>query len=174
MDWFAYPKTREEEQIELLIGDLKSVREREKKLPDGLIVEEEFCYFDRIVGVAGGSTGMGDFPIEFLQSHSGLPVEQESLVKFTLQSKHEMYTKWEAALFRDAGQPMRLSYPADHPLAAAFEEQATRLVREYKGDGEYLSVHHPDEPDARDDFPDSTALMVMKAATGKIGEILFG
>jgi hypothetical protein len=89
------------------------------------------------VGVAGDSTGMGDFPMEFLQSHSGLPVGQESLVKFTLQSKHEMYSKWEAALFRDAGDPMRFSYPADHPLTAAFEEQTTRLVREYKGDGEY-------------------------------------
>lgn len=55
-----------------------------------------------------------------------------------------------------------------------YEEQTTRLVREYKGDSEYLSVHHPDEPDARDDYPDSTALTVMKAATGKIGEILFG
>jgi hypothetical protein len=31
-------------------------------------------------------------------------------------------------------------------------------------------VHHPDEPDARDDYPDSTALMVTKAASGKIGE----
>jgi hypothetical protein len=28
------------------------------------------------------------------------------------------------------------AYPADHPLTAAFEEQTTRLVREYKGDGE--------------------------------------
>ena len=112
--------------------------------------------------------------MEFLQSHSGLPVGNESLVKFTLQSNHEMYTKWEAAVFRDEGDPMRFSYPADHPLAGMFEEQTQRLVREYKGDGEYLSVHHPDEPDARDDFPDSTALMVMKAATGKIGEILFG
>lgn len=140
---------------------------------DGKAVEEEIDYFSRIVGVARDSTGMGDFPMEFFQSHSGLPVGQESLVKFTLQSKHEMYSKWEAALFRDAGEPMRFSYLADHPLTAAFEEQATRLVREYKGDGEYLSVHHPDEPDAHD-YPDSTALMVTKAASGKIGEILFG
>jgi hypothetical protein len=50
---------------------------------------------------------MWDFPMEFLQSHSDLPVGQESMVKFTLQSKHEMYTKWEDALFRDAGDPMR-------------------------------------------------------------------
>lgn len=173
LEWFAYPKTRYEEQIKLLIADLKRPR-KWKKIVDGKVVEEEIEYFSRIVGVAGDATDMGDFPMEFLQSHSGLPVGQESLVKFTLQSKHEMYSKWEAALFRDAGDPMRFSCPADHPLTATFEEQTTRLLREYKGDGEYLSVHHPDKPDARDDFPDSTALMVTKAATGKIGEILFG
>lgn len=111
--------------------------------------------------------------MEFLQAHSGLPIGAESLVKFTLQSKHEMYSKFEDALFRDAGDSMRFSYPADHPLAAEFEEQATKLIREYKGDGEYLSVHHPDEPGARDDYPDSVALMVLGAAGGQIGEILF-
>jgi hypothetical protein len=111
--------------------------------------------------------------MEFLQQHSGLPVGTDSLVKFTLQSKHEMYTKWEQALFREPGDLMRFSYPADHPLAPAFEEQTIKLVREYKGDGEYLSVHHPDEPGGRDDYPDSTALVVMAATAGSIGEILF-
>lgn len=94
--------------------------------------------------------------MEYLQSHGGLPVGAESLVKFTMQSKHEMYTKFEDAVFRDPGDPLRFSYPADHPLAGAFEDQEDqmcKLVREYKGDGEYLSVHHPNEPCARDDYP---------------------
>ena len=86
---------------------------------------------------------------------------QTIAVKFTLQSKHAMYTKWEAAIYREPGDQMRFSYPPDPALTAAFEEQTRRLVREYKGDGENLSVHHLDEPDARDDYPDSTALMVM-------------
>jgi hypothetical protein len=68
---------------------------------------------------------------------------------------------------------MRFSYPADHPLAAEFEEQMARLIGEYKGDGEYLSVHHPEEPGARDDAPDSTALALFGAANGGIGDILF-
>lgn len=169
LDWFAYPKTRYEEQIELLIADLKHQRTR-KNLHG---VDETFDYFSRIVGVRGDSTGLGDFPMEFLQQHSGLPVGNQSLVKFTLQSKHEMYTKWEEALFREPGDPMRFSYPKNHPLVTAFEEQSIKLVREYKGDGEYLSVHHPDEPGGRDDYPDSTALMVMGATAGSIGEILF-
>lgn len=65
------------------------------------------------------------------------------------------------------------SYPADHPLAAEFAEQTARLLREYKGDGEYLSVHHPAEPDARDDSPDATALALFGAAGGVIGEVVF-
>jgi hypothetical protein len=47
------------------------------------------------------------------------------------------------------------------------------LLREYKGEGEYLCPHHPDEAGAHDDAPDSTALMVMAAAKGFSGEILF-
>ena len=168
LDWFAYPKTRYEEQIELLLSDLKQPRKRTNQ--NG--VEEEFDYFSRIIGVRGDSTGMGDFPMEFLQSQSELPMGQESLVKFTLQSKHSMYSTWEQSLFRELGDPLRFSYPADHPQAPAFEEQTIKLVREYKGDGEFLSVHHPDEPDAHDDFPDSTALMVMVASGDGIGDIL--
>ncbi|MFN0019075.1 MAG: hypothetical protein ACKVP0_12495 [Pirellulaceae bacterium] len=68
------------------------------------------------------------------------------------------------------GDPLRFSYPADHPFAAEFEERMTALVREYKGDGEYLSVHHPDTPGALDDAPDATALMLMG---GAVGDILF-
>jgi hypothetical protein len=169
LDWSAYPKTRYKEQIELLVADLK--RPRTRKNQNG--VEETFDYFSRIVGVRGDSTGLGDFPMEFLQSHSGLPVGNESLVKFTLQSKDEMYSKWEQAIYREPGDPMRFSYPDDYPLAPAFEEQAIKQESEYKGDGEYLSVHHPDEPGGRDDYPDSTALMVMGASGGAIGEILF-
>lgn len=40
---------------------------------------------------------------------------------------------------------LRFSYAADHPLGGEFEDQMTALIRDYKGDGEYLSPHHPDE-----------------------------
>lgn len=46
-------------------------------------------------------------------------------------------------------------------------------LREYKGDGEYLSVHHPPEQDARDDAPDCTALALFGSAGGTVGEIVF-
>lgn len=105
---------------------------------------------------------------------AALPVGDESHVKFTLQSKNDLYQTFEDALFRDEDDELRFSYLGDHRLAAEFEEQMTALVREYKGDGEYLSVHHPDVPGARDDGPDATALMLTAATTGGIGEILFG
>jgi hypothetical protein len=107
------------------------------------------------------------------QMHSGLPVGADSHVTFTLQSKNDLNVCFENAVFRDVGDSLRFSYPADHPLTAEFEEQTTRLVREYNGDGEYLSVHHPEEPDAKDDAPDSTALALFGATGGGIGEIHF-
>lgn len=58
---------------------------------------------------------------------------------------------------------------SDHPLTAEFEDQMISLVREYKGDGEYLSVHHPDEPGAKDDAPDRTVLMPDAATCGGDG-----
>lgn len=47
-----------------------------------------------------------------------------------------------------------------------------QLVIEYKGDGEYLSVHHPDKEGAKDNAPDSTALMLLAAKEGVVGEIV--
>ena len=49
----------------------------------------------------------------------------------------------------------------------------TALVREHNGDGEKLSVHHPDTPGALDDVPDSTALMLMGTVSGVVVGILF-
>lgn len=74
---------------------------------------------------------------------------------------------------RGPRRPGRLSYLADLPLAAEFEEQTVASVREYNGDREYLSVHHPDEPGAKYGCPDCTALCLMGVASGDIGDILF-
>jgi hypothetical protein len=62
----------------------------------------------------------------------------------------------------------------DHPLASEFEAEIVDLVREYKGEGEYLSVHHPDRADANDDYSDGTALSLLAGASGGIGSILVG
>lgn len=84
-----------------------------------------------------------------------------------------MYLNFESVIYHDPVDPLKFSYPAVHQLAAEFEEQMTSLAREYKGDGEYLSVHHSDTPGALDDAPDATALCLMGAARGTVGDILF-
>ena len=56
--------------------------------------------------------------------------------------------------------------------ANEFEEQMTKLVRKFKGDGEYLSVHHPDEPGAKGDSCDAVALALFAVKDGDIGELL--
>jgi len=98
---------------------------------------------------------------------------EESFFVFTLQGKNDLYVNFEQTLFKDPGDPLRFSYPADHPLTAEFEEEMVAMEREYKGDGEYLSVHHPEnEPGAKDDAPDSTALAVLAGSKGGIGDIV--
>lgn len=149
--WYKYPHVRYEDQIQMIMADLER---------DG--------FKEKIYGVRGDSTGQGDMPMEFMEMHCPIPIDEESKVKFTTQSKHAMYTNFEQAIFRDEGDSMRFSYPADHPLAAEFEEQMVALEREYIGDGEYLSVHHPDEDGAMDDSCDSTAL----ALTAPLGALV--
>lgn len=178
MGMWKYPRERYERQIEMLLTDLKMPRKCLRLVRDDQgnekLVEEEFTYFDRIVTVRGDSTGIGDFPMEYLQEHSGLPVGEDSLVKFTLESKNEMYTTLEAACFRDEGDPQRFSYWMDDPLAGELEEQTTTLVREYKTDRQLLSPHAPEQPGAHDDAPTMLALGALGATSGKIGSILVG
>ena len=171
------PRERYERQIEALLSELRAPRKCLKSFKNdrGEVIqqEEEFTYFDRISTVRGDSTGMGDFPMEYLQEHSGLPVGQDGLVKFTPESKNEMYTIFEAAVFRDAGDPLRFSYWFGDPLAGELEEQTTTLIREYKSDRQLLSPHAPEEPGAHDDAPTMLALDCLGAAIGKVGDIVF-
>jgi len=46
------------------------------------------------------------------------------------------------------------------------------LEREYLKDGEYLSVHHPDQAGARDNAPDAAALALMAAGNAEVGQII--
>jgi hypothetical protein len=90
----------------------------------------KFAYEQLINTVRGDSMGQGDMPMEYLQAHTHLPVGTDSHIKFTLQSKNELYLNFESAIYREPGDPLRFTYPIDHPLAAEFEEQMTTFVRE--------------------------------------------
>ncbi len=134
IDLFKYPHGLYADQIALMNADL-----------------EAKGYLNKILAVKGDDTGAGG-PMEILMQNGKLPVDDESCFKFSLQSKDRLYVNFEQALFKEPDDPLRFSYPGDHPLASEFEEQMTQLVREYLGDGEYLSVHHPkNDPAAHDD-----------------------
>lgn len=74
---------------------------------------------------------------------------------------------------RTSSLRVKVQLSPGHPLAAEFEEQMVRLVKEFKGDRQCLSVHHPEGPNEYDDAPDKTALQLLASVSGKIGEILF-
>lgn len=117
-----------------------------------------------------GRTGVNGKPAcaKVFTEISGEPTWHTELIA---RSEREA-SKW-VAHFRDKNSTMRFSNPADHPLVHEFDAQLCKLVKEYAGDGEFLAVHHPAEPDAHDDAPDSTALALIAAACSGIGEILF-
>lgn len=171
MAMWKLPHVRYEEQIQMLMDELKTPRKCKKRLPDGTEVDEEFRFFDRITTVRGDSTGVGDFPMEFLRDHSGLPMGEDSSVQFTKQSKNEMYSVLDAAIYRSEADPLRFSYFQGDPLAAELEDQFTSLLREYTGGGEFLSPHAPEEPGYFDDACSMAALGCLGAAQGITGEI---
>ena len=84
---------------------------------------------------------------------------QDSFVKFTMQTNDQLYTQLEQVLFKEVGETGRFSYPADDPFAAEFEEQMTSLLREYKGQGEYLCAAAPEVPGGHDDVHGSGPLI---------------
>lgn len=90
-----------------------------------------------------------------------------------MQSKNEMFTTLDAALFREIGDPFRISYPTDHPLPGELEEQIPALIREYVGQRECLSPHAPEKEGAHDDDCMMLALDCLGANRAGIGDILF-
>lgn len=149
---WKYPHVPYEEQIGMILQDLEPYRLG-------------------IQGVRCDATS-ANMQSEYLMGKGLLPMGEESLYAFTQKSKNDLYTTFEGALFRDPGDPLRFSYPAWHPLASEVEEQMTQLIREYKGDGEFLSPHAPEVPGAHDDAPTAIALAVMAASVGGIGDLL--
>lgn len=169
IDWNKVPHVTYPEQVTLINEWLLEPR----KDFEG----KEYRYIDRIYAFRGDATGAaGDAPNEILQLESSLPIDDDSFFVFGSQSKNDLYVNFELYLFKDDPfNSMKFSYPADHEHAAEFEDQMTNLIRDYTGKGQYLAVHHPkDDPEAKDDAPDSTALALMAAKNGGLGEILIG
>lgn len=102
-------------------------------------------HLDSVYGVRADPTG--DAQNEMLQESSGLPIGQESFFVFSRQGKRDLDVGFETSLFKEESDTMRFSYPAAHPLAAEFEEQMCKLVREKRATGNFWpSITQPSRP----------------------------
>lgn len=107
-----------------------------------------------VAAIAIDSTGQGDFMPDMFEVHTEWQDENSGLyrIKFSLQSKDALYKNLKVSI----KQLLTTTPNLDTKLGERFKQQMLDLQQEYKGDK--LSVHHPDSPDAHDDFADSWAL----------------
>jgi hypothetical protein len=108
----------------------------------------------KIVALAIDSTGQGDFMPDLFERNTQWQDENSGLyrVKFSAVSKDMMYKNLKVSIKESLTSLPNLSTK----LGSRFKQQMLDLQQEYKG--QLLSVHHPDLPDAHDDFADSWAL----------------
>lgn len=114
----------------------------------------EFLKRYRVMAVAVDSTGQGDFMPDMFEKHSNWQDENTGLfrVKFSAVSKDNMYKNLKVSISELLTDLPKL----DTREAGKFKQQMLDLQQEYKG--QLLSVHHPNDPNGHDDYPDSWAL----------------
>ena len=107
-----------------------------------------------VVALAIDSTGQGQFMPDWIKEDTEWADENSGLyeVKFSQKSKDTMYRNLKLVI-----QDFLTTLPnLDTTSGRRFIDQMVNLQQEYKG--QYLSVAHPDDPKAHDDYPDSWAL----------------
>lgn len=113
------------------------------------VIKRRLGGYEEVLFGAIDSTGQGDFMPDLFENRSDYDFER---VKFSLQSKDAMYKNLLAQVRNKATK-----FPADGSRERVeFEAELLDLEREWKG--EYMSVHHPDDAKAHDDYADSWAL----------------
>ena len=114
----------------------------------------EFLQRFKVVAIAIDSTGQGDFMPDMFERESEWQDEKSGLyrVKFSAVSKDMMYKNLKVSI-----RELLTDLPVGGTRESEkFRQQMLDLQQEYKG--QLLSVHHPDDPNAHDDYPDSFAL----------------
>lgn len=114
----------------------------------------EFLKNYKVVSIAIDSTGQGDFMPDMFESHTEWTDENSGLyrIKFSAVSKDMMYKNLKVSISELLTELPQLGTKE----AVKFKQQMLDLQQEYKG--QLLSCHHPDTPDAHDDYCDSWAL----------------
>lgn len=121
---------------------------------DQFDVIREFIKNYNVQAIAIDSTGQGDFMPDMFEAHTEFTDEKNGLyrVKFSAVSKDMMYKNLKVSI-----RELLTTLPIlDTKRTDKFKMQMLDLQQEYKG--QLLSVHHPDDPNAHDDYPDSWAL----------------
>lgn len=121
---------------------------------DQFEIINDFLNNYHILAIAIDSTGQGDFMPDMFERNSVWQDENSGLyrVKFSALSKDMLYKNLKVTIKESLTTLPRL----DTKKAERFKLQMLDLQQEYKG--QLLSVHHPDAPNAHDDYCDSWAL----------------
>lgn len=127
---------------------------RGENYQDQFDIIKEFLSHYRIAAVAIDSTGQGDFMPDMFENNTEWSDENSGLyrVKFSAVSKDLIYKNLKVSIKELLTDLPKLSTK----MGEKFKQQMLDLQQEYKG--QLLSVHHPNDPQAHDDYPDSWAL----------------
>lgn len=121
---------------------------------DQFDIIKDFLSHYRIEAVAIDSTGQGDFMPDMFENNTEWSDEHSGLyrIKFTSVSKDLIYKNLKVSI-----KELLTTLPKlDTKQGEKFRQQMLDLQQEHKG--QLLSVHHPDDPNAHDDYSDSWAL----------------
>jgi hypothetical protein len=127
---------------------------RGENYQDQFDVLKDFLGHYNVIALALDSTGQGDFMPDMFQAHTEWQDENTGLfrVKFSAMSKDMMYKNLKVSI-----QELLTSLPnLGTKQGEKFRQQMLDLQQKYNG--QLLSVSHPDDPNAHDDYPDSWAL----------------
>lgn len=115
---------------------------------------EGFLNHYNVVALAIDSTGQGDFMPDMFERETEWADENTGLyrVKFSQVSKDQIYKNLKVSIKEFLTTLPNLGTKQGE----RFKQQMLDLQQEYKG--QLLSVKHPDDPQAHDDYPDSWAL----------------
>lgn len=130
------------------------LRLRGDNYQDQFDIAYDFLKHYNIRALAIDSTGQGDFMPDMFERHTEWRDENSGLyrVKFSSVSKDAIYKNLLVTI-----QNLLTTIPKiETKESEEFKQQMLDLQKEHKG--QLLSCHHPDSPDAHDDYPDSWAL----------------
>lgn len=115
---------------------------------------QDFLGHYNVIAVAIDSTGQGDFMPDMFENNTEWSDEHSGLyrIKFSAVSKDLIYKNLKVSIKQLLTTLPKLSTKQ----AEKFRQQMLDLQQEYKG--QLLSVSHPDDANAHDDYPDSWAL----------------